>query len=182
MGRDDGTDQRPRAATGARPRHLAGMTPGRHGMPGGKGPALTTEAVGDPDASSEESAAEGGAAAGAVIGAALAGPIGMAIGAAAGGVTGAAAGPDEPAKRHGDGRVDSRRNREAAYESAPAPNQRGQAPAITRDAVREEHAADIDVIDALTGHGEPEAERPRRTMSSGGNGLEQADRRRPPAR
>lgn len=140
-------------------RALAGHTPKVPGMPGPMGPAETTEAVGDPDASSEQSAAEGGAAAGAVAGAAVGGPIGMVVGAALGGAAGAAAGPAEAPARPGDGRVDPRADREAAYE-APSTTSPVASPRLTKDPLTEEHATDIPVIDALTGHGEAAAERP----------------------
>lgn len=70
-------------------------------MPGPMGEAQTTEALGDPHASSESAVASGGAATGAVLGAAIAGPIGLAIGAALGGVAGTAAEPSEEADRPG---------------------------------------------------------------------------------
>jgi hypothetical protein len=137
-------------------------------MPGPMGPAVTTEAVGDPDATSERSAAEGGAAAGAVAGVAVGGPIGMAVGAALGGVAGAASGPAEPVARPGE-RVDPRADREAAYEAPSTVSPMGT-PRLTTDPLTEEHAVDIPVIDALTGHGEAAAERPSgRTAASGGS-------------
>ena len=54
-------------------RELESLPENQPGMPGPTGPAETTDAVGDPDASSESSATEGGAAAGPVVGTALAG-------------------------------------------------------------------------------------------------------------
>lgn len=68
---------------------------GHRGMDGPMGPAQTTEAIGDPHASSENAAATGGAASGAVVGGAVAGPIGLAVGAVLGAVAGAVAGPPE---------------------------------------------------------------------------------------
>jgi hypothetical protein len=133
------------------------------------GPAVTTEAVGDPDATSERSAAEGGAAAGAVAGVAVGGPIGMAVGAALGGAAGAATGPEEPVARPGEERVDPRADREAAYDAPSTVSPMGR-PRLTGDPLMEEHAVDIPVIDALTGHGEAAAERPSgRTAASGGS-------------
>lgn len=140
-------------------RDLAGLPQDRSGIPGGMGPALTTEAVGDPDASSERSAAEGGAATGAVIGAVVGGPIGLAIGAAVGGATGAAAGPEEGAARSGDERVDSRRDREEAFAEGHTSSPIGPPPEVRHDSLREPHAVDIPVVDALSGHGEADAER-----------------------
>lgn len=150
-------------------RALAGHVPSQPGMPGPMGPAPTTEAVGDPDAASEQSAVEGGAAAGAVTGALVGGPLGMAVGAALGGAAGAAAGPSEPPARPGDGRVDPRADREAAYEE-PLATSPATAPRLTHDPLTEEHAVDLPVIDALTGHGEAAAEHPAgREAASGGS-------------
>jgi hypothetical protein len=159
--RDQTPDQTPDETErqGAHRRALAGHVPAEPGMPGPMGPAETTEAVGDPDASSEQSAAEGGAAAGAVAGAVVGGPIGMAVGAALGSAAGAAAGPAETPARPGDGRVDPRADREAVFE-APLTTSPVAAPRLTRDPLMEEHAVDVPVVDALTGHGEAEAERP----------------------
>ncbi len=148
-------------------RHLADMT--QHGMPGGKGPALTTEAVGDPYASSERVPPRAARLRVRSSGRRSPDPSGRPSAPRWAVSRGAAAGPDEPAKRPGDGRVDSREDRKAAYESAPAASPRGVAPAMP-DARREEHAADIPVVDALTGHGEAEAERaPRRRRAANGH-------------
>jgi hypothetical protein len=150
----------------AQRRALAGHTPAEPGMPGPMGPAVTTEAVGDPDASSEQSAVEGGAAAGAVAGAVVGGPVGMAVGAVLGGAAGAAAGPEEPVAQPGDRRVDPRADREAAYE-ATTRSSPVATPKLTHDPLTEEHAVDIPVVDALTGHGEADAERGGRTPRRG---------------
>lgn len=167
---DDGDMPRgPEPGPGSTSRELAGMAPDAPGMAGSTGPAETTESVGDPDASSERSATEGGTAAGAVIGALVGGPIGLAVGAAVGSVAGAAAGPDEPVMQPGDERVDGRADREAAYVDG-----RGASPTTpirrsNHDPLLEEHAVDIPVVDALTGHGEAAAEHdPGRPRTSGG--------------
>lgn len=133
---------------------LPGHPASQPGMPGPAGPAITTEAVGDPDASSERSAAEGGIAAGAVIGALVAGPIGLAVGAALGGATGAAAGPEESPARPGDERVDPRADREAAYDRSGFGSPAVAAPPATSDPLMEEHAVHVPVVDALSGHGD----------------------------
>jgi hypothetical protein len=147
--RDDAALDGPHAAGGAA---LPGHPPGVQGMPGPFGPAVTTEAVGDPDASSRQSAAEGGAAAGVVLGAVVAGPIGLAAGAALGSAAGAAAGPEEAPARPGDGRVDPRTEREAAF--TPHDDPAAARPPATRDPLIEEHAVDVPVVDALSGHGD----------------------------
>jgi|GEM_PF-3446358 len=154
--RDDLTPDETRSEVGYR-RALAGHSPKVPGMPGPTGPATTTESAGDPDASSEQSAVEGGTAAGAVVGAAIGGPIGLVVGAALGGAGGAVAGPDESPARPGDGRVDRRSDREAAYE-APLTSSPVATPRLSHDPLMEEHAVDIPVVDALTGHGEAAAE------------------------
>ena len=72
-----------------------GLPVGMDGLSGPTGPATTTEAIGDPDATSEASQVEGGIAAGAVIGAAVAGPVGVVVGTVAGALAGSAAAPPE---------------------------------------------------------------------------------------
>lgn len=136
---------------------LPGHPPSAAGMAGPMGPAITTEAAGDPDASSQRSAGEGGAAAGAVVGALVAGPIGLAAGAVLGGVAGAVTGPAEPVARPGDGRVDPRADREAAYDRTRRASPSGGRPRPTSDPLTEEHAVHVPVVDALTGHGESPA-------------------------
>ena len=139
-------------------------------MAGSTGPGITTEAVGDPDATSERSAAEGGAAAGAVVGAVVGGPIGLAIGAAMGGAAGAAAGPEEATGPANDARVDSRADREAAYEAGGAASPAAPIRPSNHDPLLEDHAVHIPVVDALSGHGEAAAERdPGPPRPSGGN-------------
>jgi hypothetical protein len=175
---DDGmsTDEpRIRGGNAAEPRsdrdarELESLPENQPGMPGPTGPAETTEAVGDPDASSESSATEGGAAAGAVVGTALAGPFGLAVGAALGGAAGTAASPAEPVTQPGELRPDTRAEREAAFERGRGSTTHAESSYEQHDPVIEEHAVEVPVVDALTGHGEDAARRPSgRNAASGG--------------
>lgn len=146
------------------PADRATLQPGaplrRPAMPGPTGPAETTEAVGDPDAHSVRSAGEGGAAAGAVVGGMIGGPIGVAVGAGLGAIAGAAAGPADGVPAEGERPVDTRADREAAYDaSKQASPRRAVAPPRSRpgepaDPLTDEHATSVPVVDLI-----PTAER-----------------------
>lgn len=126
-----------------------GLPVGMDGLSGPTGPATTTEAIGDPDATSEASQVEGGIAAGAVIGAAVAGPVGVAIGTVAGALAGSAAAPSEAGPD-----IDTFESRaEHAVEptrrlAGPMMDERSNEP---NDPLSEAHAVEVPVVDLIPG-------------------------------
>lgn len=144
---------RPRSVVIRRGRRTAsrpvGLPVGQDRMAGPTGPATTTEAVGDPDSTSEASQVEGGIAAGAVIGSAVAGPVGFVVGTVAGALAGSVAAPPEAGPD-----IDSFESR-AAHAVEPTRPVAGPmmdtSSGEPHDPLSEAHAVDIPVVDLIPG-------------------------------